>query len=728
MSNRNKRISIIITKEYTIKCSLFDSNIDIENQKEIPVEIINGKQEYPITILFNQNEIKCCENNIIPEKWIIELFENPKIFTKTTFNYQGKEYSVIPEVYLALILKVEKEYIIDQTIVTLPSDNYYLIQRIKVALKSIGFENIIINSFSFDYAEQGDILQEVIKKKDKYEKFSNTLQKAKELSNSDLDLLTFSNDQPFNEKSLYTIGLHFTTKQKERMKLYTLDNYCVFIASRHFTSLQDFINLEFVCKRFRGNMEKFHYNPISVTDQTIKYFPNTETLNLYTPEDQYILRNRITAFWDWNKIGVFESKNKSNGYPTIYKRLTFTQKDRDLLHSNGLQQFRNDQMSKYHRFGINAIEDDSHYKHEFILHSDIRTIDDECFKCFSLKKISIPTTVTSLGAYCFSQCDLKEIEIPESINSIGMNCFFGCTSLMKLTFLSGILQSYQHYSFMDFSSVTELHVPREWKLEGDRLFRINLGRLQSIELPSSIKSVNSLPTSELLSYHIPSFVTKLNDYCFANCQKLEQISNLEQIKSFGKGCFMNCPLLHKHQSSFLLENIRNQCNLTDSQITQLEEWTSLKLTDVIFDSDIDNWSKHSSVFNDRIIKKSHLLFLLEDENKEKFGYYLHSEILERISINLPADYKSFHFNLNVTNPLSSPIKCNQLSIEKGYCLHHNSTIGLIELGDFILYKNNINMKSCINYSDDHFNYPINHSLFYHSNQFSVHRILVLQFN
>ena len=54
----------------------------------------------------------------------------------------------------------------------------------------------------------------------------------------------------------------------------------------------------------------------------------------------------------------------------------------------------------------------------------------------------------------------------------------------------------------------------------------------------------------------------------------------------------------------------------------LENWTGLRCGEVVFDSDEDNWKQDRSVFNDRIIGRNHLVFLIEDEGGEKFGYYL----------------------------------------------------------------------------------------------------------
>ena len=74
-----------------------------------------------------------------------------------------------------------------------------------------------------------------------------------------------------------------------------LDLYTIFIASRHFETIDDFINLEFAVKRFVGNMTKFFYNPISIQEENIDFFPKAETLHLYTKEDQFIIDDVVIS-------------------------------------------------------------------------------------------------------------------------------------------------------------------------------------------------------------------------------------------------------------------------------------------------------------------------------------------------------------------------------------------------------------------------------------------------
>ena len=46
-------------------------------------------------------------------------------------------------------------------------------------------------------------------------------------------------------------------------------------------------------------MEKFHYNSVSVNNETVKFFPNIETLHLYEKNDQYLTGGRIIQYVDW---------------------------------------------------------------------------------------------------------------------------------------------------------------------------------------------------------------------------------------------------------------------------------------------------------------------------------------------------------------------------------------------------------------------------------------------
>ena len=62
-------------------------------------------------------------------------------------------------------------------------------------------------------------------------------------------------------------------------------------------------------------------------------------------------------------------------------------------------------------------------------------IEDHAFDmCTNLKSITIPDSVTSIGAYAFFGCSsLTDITISDSVTSIGMGAFKDCSSLTSIT-------------------------------------------------------------------------------------------------------------------------------------------------------------------------------------------------------------------------------------------------------------------------------------------------------
>ena len=173
--------------------------------------------------------------------------------------------------------------------------------------------------------------------------------------------------------------------------------------------------------------------------------------------------------------------------------------------------------------------------------------------------------------------------------------------------------------------------------------------------------------------------------------------------------------------------------LDNKQKTQIEEWTSLKCTDIIFDSNVDNWSEDTSVFNERIIGKKQLLFLIEDEDGEKFGYYLNTEVIEKYHKHRETDEKSFHFNLQSNGRLDKLMKFEIIDLKwGGYYLFEKSDrdFKLITLGDIELKKeNNKNLSVCYQNKNRFDYHGIKNALckkIYPPNSFIPIRILVIQ--
>ena len=188
------------------------------------------------------------------------------------------------------------------------------------------------------------------------------------------------------------------------------------------------------------------------------------------------------------------------------------------------------------------------------------------------------------------------------------------------------------------------------------------------------------------------------------------------------------------KDEFSEELVKNEYNLTSEQNQKLEEWTGLHCSDILFDSDVDDWSNPEN-FNKKIIEKQQLTFLIEDEDGELFGYYFDTKILKTYNYYQETDSNSFHFNLQSKNQrLKEPMKFKIKDLKKGAIqLYDNSDQWLIVFGDIYLknfiYKN----ESYCYQSENYFNYngtenalcgkePENYGEMY----FTPKRILVIQ--
>ena len=102
-------------------------------------------------------------------------------------------------------------------------------------------------------------------------------------------------------------------------------------------------------------------------------------------------------------------------------------------------------------------------------------------------------------------------------------------------------------------------------------------------------------------------------------------------------------------------SVAYQTNLSWNEMKQLEEWTSLKCAEVLFDSDKDDWNPHK-ILNERIINKKQLLFVIEDEENNKFGGYL-NETIDKIGYNkYITDSKAFLFSLQSNGRIKGMMK------------------------------------------------------------------------
>ena len=114
----------------------------------------------------------------------------------------------------------------------------------------------------------------------------------------------------------------------------------------------------------------------------------------------------------------------------------------------------------------------------------------------------------------------------------------------------------------------------------------------------------------------------------------------------------------------------------------MEKWTNKKCGEVIFDSNKDNWNQNTSVFNEKIQNRSNLAFIVEDEQKNKFGYFLSTQIqLTKYDAWISTDTNTFLFSLKSNGRLKGMMKFEIKNTNNGYFLRTKSESPyLIHLG------------------------------------------------
>lgn len=123
--------------------------------------------------------------------------------------------------------------------------------------------------------------------------------------------------------------------------------------------------------------------------------------------------------------------------------------------------------------------------------------------------VVIGDSVTGVGEYAFYECtELKTVTLGSGVSRIGSGVFYGCASLTAIN-VSTANRSFQSVDGVLFSAT------------GDVLYAYPAGKTQS-------------------AYTIPTGVTEVADYAFADCPALAEVVIPVGVTRIGDSAFLNC--------------------------------------------------------------------------------------------------------------------------------------------------------------------------------------------
>lgn len=141
---------------------------------------------------------------------------------------------------------------------------------------------------------------------------------------------------------------------------------------------------------------------------------------------------------------------------------------------------------------------------------------------------------------------LRRVFLPDTVQSIGAYAFHGCTALERISLPSG-LREIPKRMFDGCAALTQVTLPAELVGIGDYAF---------------------YGCSALQALHLPETVVRIGKYAFYNCRKMEEINIPSAAVELNTGLFLNCDSLQylsfgrcRHISD-LISGLNHELHLT----------------------------------------------------------------------------------------------------------------------------------------------------------------------
>lgn len=196
------------------------------------------------------------------------------------------------------------------------------------------------------------------------------------------------------------------------------------------------------------------------------------------------------------------------------------------------------------------------------------------WKCYGLRSVTIPNSVTSIGSSAFEVTNLTSVTIPNSVTSIGNNAFQSCSILTSVT-IGNSVTGIGSNAFQRCSSLTEVTIPNSVTYISDNAFAscssltsVTIGngvftiassafrycsKLTSITVESGnttydsrdncngiIQTASNTLVAGCKNTVIPNSVTSIGDYAFQYCSELTEVTIPNSVTSIGSGAFRDC--------------------------------------------------------------------------------------------------------------------------------------------------------------------------------------------
>jgi hypothetical protein len=160
----------------------------------------------------------------------------------------------------------------------------------------------------------------------------------------------------------------------------------------------------------------------------------------------------------------------------------------------------------------------------------VKTIGNASFKyCLALSSITISEGVATIDNQAFYKCpNLTSLSIPSSVTSIGSQIVYGCSQLNTVSVdpLNAVYDSRDNCNAIIETKTNTL-----------------ITKCNFYDIPSSVTCIGSwvfAESEDLTSITIPEGITTIGDHAFAYCINLSSISFPSSLATIGPSAFYSC--------------------------------------------------------------------------------------------------------------------------------------------------------------------------------------------
>ena len=160
--------------------------------------------------------------------------------------------------------------------------------------------------------------------------------------------------------------------------------------------------------------------------------------------------------------------------------------------------------------------------------------------------------VSNVGDYAFYDCEnLTAVTLPPTLTAIGAQAFSGCPLLADINLSETETASIGDYAFNGSAALTAVELPDTLKTIGKRAF-LRSG-LESVEIPASVEEIGEWAFDscqsmaafkmEELEEGADTHYSSIGDYAVADCAALTEVSLTENLTVIGEYAFSRCAAL-----------------------------------------------------------------------------------------------------------------------------------------------------------------------------------------